>query len=154
MWPIFNIDSLFLPPFPAGPRLKELRNFELPTTAVALSETSVDFGINPCLYNELPCECFVTLKVRQSVPAGGEALPVTIVTPSQGGSTVSGQNSSSGQKTNVVDHNGDNVVGSDLGDLTEVYAYVNKELGVIRFVNFVSGGTQASAQAVNAVKSK
>lgn len=41
--------------------LKQLCIFELPTTNVALSETSVDYGIDKCLYNQLPCECYVTV---------------------------------------------------------------------------------------------
>lgn len=57
------------PAIPARQRscLKQLCIFELPTTNVALSETSVDYGIDKCLYNQLPCECYVTVQVNQAI---------------------------------------------------------------------------------------
>ncbi len=137
-----------LPAMPGRPRVKQLGIFELPTTNVSLSETSVDYGIDKCLYNQLPCECYITLQVNQAVPAGGEGLPVTVVTPTSGSSTNAGNTSSSGEsKTNVVDHNNSNIVGSDLANSREVFAFLNKREGIIRFVNFKTDTTAAPTGA-------
>lgn len=137
-----------LPPLPLirpRVRVKKLDIFELPTTNVSLSATSVDFGIDKCLYNLLPCECYITLQVNQAVPAGGAALPVNVVTPTSNSSTNTGTPaSSSGEgKTPVVDHNSNNVIGSDITDSREIFAFLNKREGLIRFVNFVTGATPA-----------
>lgn len=142
-------------PVPTGsqPRAKQLCIFELPTTNVSLSADSVDFGIDKCIYNLLPCECYITLQVNQAVPAGGEGLAVTVVTPTAGSSTNVGSSpsSSSGEsKTNVIDHNSSNVVGSDLEESKEIFAFLNKRAGIIRFVNFQTGATTAAASGADA----
>lgn len=131
------------------PRVKQIGIFELPTTNVSLSAESVDFGIDKCLYRQLPCECYITLQVNQAVPAGGEGLAVTVATPTSGNSTnVGSSSSSSGEsKTNVIDHNSNNVVGSDLVETKEVFAFLNKREGIIRFVNFQTGTTAATSSA-------
>lgn len=132
-----------LPPLPLirpRVRVKKLDIFELPTTNVSLSAASVDFGIDKCLYNLLPCECYITLQVNQAVPAGGAALPITVVTPTSSSSS----NTSTGEgKTPVVDHNSNNVIGSDITDSREIFAFLNKREGLIRFVNFVTGTSPA-----------
>lgn len=136
------------PVIPARQRsaLKQLCIFELPTTNVALSDTSVDYGIDACLYNQLPAECYITVQINQAVPTGGESSPVTIVTPVSGTSTNTGSTSGSGEKkTSVIDHNSSAVVGSDLTGSQEVLAYLNKNAGIIRFVNFQTGSTTAAA---------
>lgn len=134
------------PHFPKRSRLKQLLIFELPTTNVALSETSVDFGIDRCLYNELPCECYLSMLFAQTVPDGGAALPVTVVVPTSGTSTNTGTTNSNGESnTPVVDHNTNPVVGSDLDTTREVFVYLNKRQGIIRFVNFVTGSGAAAA---------
>lgn len=134
------------PPFPKRSRLKQLCIFELPTTNVALSETSVDFGIDRCLYNELPCECYLSMLFSQAVPDGGAALPVTVVVPTSGTSTNTGTANANGESnTPVVDHNTNPVVGSDLTTTREVFVYLNKRQGIIRFVNFVTGSGDAAA---------
>lgn len=136
----------YYPPFHNRSRLKQLRIFELPTTNVALSETSVDFGIDRCLYNELPCECYLSMLFAQSVPDGGAALPVTIVVPTSGTSTNTGTANANGESsTPVVDHNTNPVVGSDLTTTREVFVYLNKRQGIIRFVNFVTGSGATAA---------
>lgn len=137
------------PPIGYRPRVKQIGIFELPTTNVALSATSVDYGIDRCLYNQLPCECFVLLQVNQAVPTGGAALPVTVVTPTSSSSTNTGTPASSTgeSKTNVVDHNSNNVVGSDLTNTREVFAFLNKAEGLIRFVNFTTAATPAPTAA-------
>lgn len=143
MW-YFN--NPYYPPFPKRSRLKQLRIYELPTTNVALSETSVDFGIDRCLYNELPCECYLSMLFAQAVPDGGAALPVTVVVPTSGTSTNTGTANANGESgTPVVDHNTNPVVGSDLTTTREVFVYLNKRQGIIRFVNFVTGSGEAAA---------
>lgn len=123
-------------------RVKQLCIFELNTTNVTLSEESVDFGIDRCVYNALPCDCFIALRVNHLVPEGGEALPITIVVPNTSNSTNTGNVMSNNGETKVpvIDHNGDSVVGADLTAITEVFAYVSKGRGIIRFVNFETGG--------------
>lgn len=86
------------------PRIDVGGIFKLTTNAVALTDTTVDYGINPCLYNRLPCESLVLLNIHADVPAGGESLPVTVVVPNSGSSTVSEGGSTTGTtKVNVVD---------------------------------------------------
>ena len=144
MWKFYNP---YYPPFPRKrSRLKQLCIFELPTTNVALSDTSVDFGIDRCLYNDLPCECYLSMLFAQAVPDGGAALPVTVVVPTSGTSTNTGTANANGESsTPVVDHNTNPVVGSDLTTTREVFAYLNKRQGIIRFVNFVTGSGAAAA---------
>lgn len=162
---LFGFPTIGLPfgPGPVLPRrrshLKRLQIFELPTNGVSLSDTSVDYGINPCLYNELPCECFIALRIRQAVPAGGAGLPVTVVTPTgSASSTVTTPGSATGtKKTPVIDHNHNQVVGSDVNEFTDAFALIDKGLGIIRFVNFVSGGVEVSGgntPAAASVKAK
>lgn len=133
--------------------------FELSTNAVQITESSVDYGINPVCYNALPCESIVLLKVHADAPAGGEGLPVTVVTPNSGSSTVTNSSGSSAGTTKVpvVDSNNNPVTGSDVSGTTERLAYINKRTGIIRFLEFTAGNTQtptdANAQAV-AAKSK
>lgn len=131
--------------------------FELTTNAVQLTEASVDYGINPICYNALPCESIVLLKVHVDVPAGSEGLPVTVVAPNSGQSTVSSGGSSSGtNKVPVVDSNNNPVTGNDITGSTERLAYINKRTGVIRFLEFTAGNTpaptDANAQAAAAKK--
>ena len=118
--------------------------YKLSTNAVALTETTVDYGINPCLYNRLPCESLVLLNIHADVPAGGEALPVTIVVPNGGSSTVTNSSTSTSSSTtgttkvNVVDSQGTNVTGSNVQGNTERLAYINKCTGTIRFMEFTN----------------
>ena len=125
------------------PRIDVGGIYKLSTNAVALTDTTVDYGINPCLYNRLPCESLVLLTIHADVPAGGEALPVTVVVPNSGSSTVneSGTSTSSSTgttKVNVVDSQGTNVTGSSVQGNTERLAYINKCTGVIRFMEFTN----------------
>lgn len=135
--------------------------YELSTNAVQLNAgVSVDYGINPCCYNALPCESIVLLKVHSGSPAGGESLPVNIVTPNRGQSTVSTGGSTSGiTKVPVVDSQNTPVTGGDITGTTERLAYINKRTGVIRFLEFTAGEATASsaetpAAASVSVKSK
>lgn len=128
--------------------------FELTTNAVQLTDASVDYGINPVCYNALPCESIVLLKVHADAPAGGENLPVTVVTPNSGSSTVAnGSCSSAGTtKVPVVDSQNNPVTGTDIVGTTERLAYINKRLGVIRFLEFTAATAPApTAQTPAAV---
>lgn len=112
--------------------------YELRTNAIQITDASADFGINPCQYNALPCESIVLLKIHAGVPTASAALPITIVTPNSGGSTVSGTsgNTTGTTKTPVVDHNGTAVTGSSVAQTTEALAYINKRSGSIRLLGF------------------
>lgn len=137
--------------------------YELCASEVQLTDASVDYGINPCRYNELPCESIVLLKIYADVPAGGEGLPVTVVTPNGGQTTLSPSGATSGtKKVPVVDSNNNPVRGADVTGTTERLAYINKATGVIRFLEFTAGttpaptggNTPAAASEQSALKSK
>lgn len=124
----------------------------LSTNAVQLTEATVDYGINPRQYNCLPCESIVLLRIHAEVPAGGEALPVTIVVPSAGRSTLDASTSTAGAgtamgttKVPVLDSQNTQIVGEDIEATTERFAYINKCTGIIRFLEFTSGAAAAAA---------
>lgn len=113
--------------------------FKLTTNAVALSETTVDYGINPCLYNRLPCESLVLLTIHDDVPAGGETFPVMLVVPNTGTSTVSTGTSTTGTtKLNIIDSQGTNVTGANVQGSTQRFVYINKHTGTVRFMEFTN----------------
>lgn len=126
------------------PRIDVGGIFKLSTNAVALTDTTVDYGINPCLYNRLPCESLVLLNIHADVPVGGEALPVTVVVPNGGSSTVTNSSTSTSSSTagttkvNIVDSQGTNVTGSNVQGNTERLVYINKSTGTIRFMEFTN----------------
>ena len=120
--------------------------YVLSTNAVQLTDETVDYGINPCCYNALPCESIVLLKVHADVPAGGEALPVTIVLPTAGRTTLDATTAagtaSGTTKPPVVDSQGTQIVGEDIAGTTERLAYINKRTGIIRFLEFTSSAAE------------
>lgn len=118
--------------------------FKLATNAVTLSADSVDYGINPCLYNRLPNESLVLLTIHADAPAGGESQPVNVVVPS-GSSTVSNGDSAGKTKVPVVDSQGSNVVGSNVQGNTQRFVYINKCTGVIRFLEFTNVNNVANS---------
>lgn len=123
------------------PRIDVGGIYKLSTNAVTISDdaTTVDYGINPCAYKKLPNESLVLLTIHADSPAGGEALPVTVVVPNQGTSTVSTGTSTSGtSKVNVVDSQGTNVTGANVQGNTERFVYINKCTGVFRFMEFTN----------------
>ena len=109
--------------------------YELKTNAQQVTDASVDYGINPCYYNALPCECIVLLKIHQGVAAASATLPVTIVTPNSGSTTINGTASGT-TKVPVVDHVGKAVTGANVSETTEALAYINKKSGIIRLLGF------------------
>lgn len=144
MFPLYP----FNPFIPIGQRNKIRRIdvggiYELKTNAQQVTDASVDYGINPCYYNALPCECIVLLKIHQGVPTAGEDLPVKIVVPHNGATTISttsgttsGTTTAGTTKSSVVDHTGSAVTGAGLSSTTEALAYINKKSGIIRLLGF------------------
>lgn len=126
------------------PRIDVGGIYKLSTNAVALTDTTVDYGINPCLYRQLPCESLVVLTIHADAPAGGEDFPITVAIPSD--STTIGSTSTTGTaatttKVNVVDSQGNNVTGSNVSGGTERLVYINKRTGIIRFMEFTNAAT-------------
>ena len=92
------------------------------TNQVSLNAgTSVDYGIKESVYNQLPCECVILLKIKQAVPATGASLPVTV----------------SGSQP-ATDSQGSNITGKDIEVDTERLAYLNKSKGVLRFMEYTA----------------
>lgn len=113
--------------------------YKLSTSAVSLTGTTVDYGINPCIYRRLPCESLVLLTIHSDVPTGGEALPVMLVVPNDGASTVSKAGSTTGTtKLNIVDSKDANVTGANVQGSTERFVYINKHTGRVRFLEFTN----------------
>lgn len=162
MWPNFFNPYWWLPqPFgvPFGGYRAPYQRIDnggipvLSTNNVQLTDATVDFGIDPRQYNSLPCESIVLLRINSAIPAGGEALPVTIVVPSYGRSTLDASTTTTGAgtatgttKVAVVDSQGTQIVGDDVEITTERFAYINKCTGVIRFLEFTSGAAAAAAE--------
>ena len=126
------------------PRIDVGGIYKLSTNVVALSDTTVDYGINPCLYRQLPCESLVVLTIHADAPVGGEDFPITVAIPSD--STTIGSTSTTGTaatttKVNVVDSQGNNVTGSNVSGGTERLVYINKRTGIIRFMEFTNAAT-------------
>lgn len=121
--------------------------YKLSTNAVALTESSVDYGINPCLYSKLPCESIVLLTIHADAPTGGEDLPVLVGVPS-GASTISSGDTTGKTKISVVDSQGSNVTGSNVQGNTQRLAYINKSTGVIRFLEFTNPAASAAQQII------
>lgn len=130
------------------PRIDVGGIYKLSTNAVALSDTTVDYGINPCLYRQLPCESLVVLTIHADAPAGGEDFPITVAIPSDsttiGSTSTTGTTATTTAKVNVVDSQGNNVTGSNVSGGTERLVYINKRTGIIRFMEFTNAATTAT----------
>ena len=123
------------------PRIDVGGIYKLTTNAVALTDSTVDYGINPCLYNKLPNESIVLLTIHADVPAGGEGFGVTVVTPNSGASTVTTNPNAIGTgtaKIPVIDSQGTQVTGANVSGNIERLAYINKSAGIIRFLEFTN----------------
>lgn len=130
----------------AIPRIDIGGIYTLTTNAVEVTEESVDYGINPYCYAQLPCESIVLLRIHAAAPAGGEALPVTIVVPHNGTTTLAAAGSPIGTtRVPVLDSQSTQIVGSDVSSIAERLAYINKATGVIRFLEFTSGTAAPAA---------
>lgn len=103
-------------------RLDQHGIFVVETDSVSLNTgVSVNYGIKQSVYNQLPCECLLLLKIKSEVPAGGAELPITV----------------SGSKP-VVDSHGSNITGKDVEVDTERLAYLNKPKGILRFMEYTA----------------
>lgn len=166
----------FFPPLGPGPAIRRRPRvplldrqgiFEICTTGIVEgaagdAAATVDYGVNPCVWNALPCECVAVWKVRHSATAAGAALPATIVIPGQGNSTVADNSSSSTKKIPVADNKGTQVSGGDVSTTagaapiagrqqtytTEHWVYINKSNGTFRLMG-VTAATPAAAAAVS-----
>lgn len=120
--------------------------YVLNTNSVQTNDKSIDYGVNPNLYNELPCECLLLLQVHEAVPSNCSNLPVTLAIPFVGNATTTVGSDTSGNNTiNIVDSQGSNVLGCDIQSNTQRFAYLNKRTGTMRFLEFTSGTTSSSS---------
>lgn len=124
-------------------RVKPIGLYIISTNALNVTETSVDFGLDPCVYNSLPCECVVLFKFHTAVPTAAAALPVTVAIPNRNRTTLvtTGTTPTASTSTTVPVTDKDNspVVGGDIDVVTEKLAYINKRTGVIKFTEFTTG---------------
>lgn len=156
MYPFYNTNTNNIFPFPiipfginrrkGVPTLDNRGIYEVCTTdIVETAGETVDYGINPCIWRQLPNQCVIIWKVKHPTTTAGADLPVTVVTPTSGSSTVNSSSSSSNSgniKVPVVDNNGTQTVGSDVtnGSTTEHWVYIDKCSGTFRLM-----GVQAAA---------
>lgn len=131
--------------------------------------STVDYGINPCIWRALPTRGVVVWKVRHPVTATGATLPVNVVIPtSTGNSTVTSDNSSLGtRKIPVIDNKSTQVLGHDVtvpsgtvapspqvqaSYTTEHWVYIDKCCGIFRLmgVTAINSPAEAAAPAENA----
>lgn len=181
MNPINNLSPFGIPGmcFPLPPRrririplLDQRGIFEVCTTGMVEvtgdENDSVDYGINPDIWRALPCECLIIWKVRHPVSQNGAGLPVNVVVPTSGKTTVSnGSNTgsgvtstSTGTKIPVVDNKSTQVEGHDvtvpvgngsgastqqLGNTTEHWVYINKPAGIFRLMGVTAQNSPARA---------
>lgn len=141
-WWMPNVAILNRARFNRG-QLKKLDIYIISTNALNVTETSVDFGLDPCVYNQLPCECIVLFKFHTVVPAAAAALPVTVAIPNRNRTTLvttgTTPTSTSSTTVPVTDKDNNPVVGGDIDVVTEKLAYINKRTGVIKFTEFTTG---------------
>lgn len=130
---------------------------------------TVDYGINPCIWNALPNQAVIVWKVRHPVTTTGATLPVNVVIPTTTrNSTVTTENSTLGTtKIPVIDNKSTQVLGHDVtvpsgtaapapqvqaGYFTEHIVYINKCCGVFRLmgVTAINSPAEAATPAENA----
>ena len=123
-------------------RVKETGTYIISTNAINVTDTSVDFGLDPCVYNQLPCDSIVLFKFHTAVPATAAALPVTVAIPNRNRTTLvttgTTPTSTSSTTVPVTDKDNNPVVGGDIDVVTEKLAYINKRTGVIKFTEFTT----------------
>lgn len=77
------------------------------------------------------------MTIHADAPTGGEALPVTIVIPNSGRTTLATTTTGT-SSTPVVDSQGTPVTGANVAANTQRLAYINKSTGIIRFLEFTN----------------
>lgn len=160
----FPMVGLPFPPFPVRrrtrvPLLDQRGIYEVCTTGMVentdAAAPSVDYGIDPCIWRALPCECVIVWKVRHTVSTAGADLPANVVVPTGGRTTVSDtlSGSASGSKIPVIDNKSTQVAGGDItvpagsgsdaqrSYTTEHWVYIDKASGTFRLM----GVTAAAA---------
>lgn len=137
---------------------------------------SVDYGINPQYWRQLPNQTLILWKVRHPVSQNGASLPVNVVIPmGSSSSTVTSPNAASGTtKVKVVDNKSTQVEGRDVtvptgsgseeqqGYTTEHIVYIDKCQGIFRMLGVTAqnsparaaSGSNTPAESASAVKSK
>lgn len=125
---------------------------------------TVDYGINPCIWNALPTRSVVLWKVRHPVTTAGATLPVNVVIPTTTrNSTVTTENSTLGtNKIPVIDNKSTQVLGHDVtvpsgtaspapqvqsGYTTEHWVYIDKCCGIFRLMGVTAINSPAEAAA-------
>lgn len=194
MFPFYNNPFTPFAPFgPAGPFAPfapRVRRFiptvdrkgipELCTTGMienvesSSEEETVDYGINPRIWNALPNQTLVLWKVRHPVSQNGASYAVTVVVPGSSNSTVTAPNTTAGTtKIKVVDNKSTQVEGRDVtvptgsgseeqqSYTTEHLVYIDKCAGIFRMLGVTAqnspartaSGSNTPAES-SAVKSK
>lgn len=153
MYNPFRADFRVVVPGVTVPRIDVGGIFVLATTGKASTpDTTLDYGINPCQWQALPNEGVMIWKVRHPADTSETGLPVTVVVPSLGASTVTSSNTVSGtSKVPVVDNKGAQVAGSDVTDIangyTEHWVYFNKNAGIFRLLGVEAQAAPAPTAA-------
>lgn len=186
MNPLINTNPLGLPivgfpSFPVRRRLpyQVIDNAGIPvvcTTGINEDidgDTGVTYGINPCVWKALPCQCQIIWKVRHPISSNSTSAPVSIAIPSGNSSSTVNSSNSNGATTKVpiVDKKGTQVTGSDVtnpidgesgtNSFADHIVYIDKAAGVFRMLGvesqnspYRSNGSNTPAQqsAVKAAK--
>lgn len=98
----------------------------LDTNAVELGDDSVNYGVSPMAYTQLPEQCIALLTINADVPDGGSDLSVAILIPNSGQSTLGSI------KVTLVDKSGDDITGSEIQAGYQTLAYINKKDNIIK----------------------
>lgn len=171
MYP-FNINPFFPGLGPFGPIPVRRRSIpiidrrgipEVCTTGVvenvesSSEEDTVDYGINPRVWRELPNQTLILWKVRHPVSQNGASYPVTVVVPTGNAySTVTSPNTNAGTiKLKVVDNKSTQVEGRDVtvptgngseeqqSYTTEHLVYIDKCAGIFRMLGVTAQNSPA-----------
>lgn len=138
-------------------------------------EDTVDFGVNPCIWNALPCRTIALWKVRHPVSQNGASLAASVIIPTNNKSTTVASTGIGAGTTRIpiVDNKSTQVEGRDVtvptgsgssspvqtSYTTEHWVYIDKAAGIFRLLGVTSQNSPARATGSNtpaesAVKSK
>lgn len=106
--------------------------YVLPTNGFIDNGTNALFGVDPRIWNSLPNESIVLLRVNQTIPATANGLVVAIAVPTCGTVTTVGDGTTTVSSVPVTDVLGATFTGAEFATNTERLAYVNKCEGIIR----------------------
>lgn len=147
------------------PTLDKRGIYEVCTTGIAENSgssesASIDYGINPNVWKSLPNQSVILWKVRHTVNDSNSSVPVNVVIPNSGSSTVANSGSTGTSKIPVVDNKGTQVHGNDvsvpngasagsnqiqLGNTTEHIVYIDKCAGIFRLLGITAQNSPASS---------